>query len=114
MCYLYFTDGTNNSGSDKKIHEANRESDFKEETKWTFFDSLSEAFAKNRTNFLIGFLSSVIIGFLVLTNDPADRSGIQRYMESETGKSYPQPDVPLGYKNAMRKRNESNPELYDA
>ncbi|CAG9571786.1 unnamed protein product [Danaus chrysippus] len=107
-------DGTNNSGSDKKIHEANRESDFKEETKWTFIDSLSEAFVKNRTNFLIGFLSSIVIGFLVLSSDPTDRSGLQRYMESGTSTNFPPPDVPLGYKNSMRKRNEGNPELYDA
>ncbi|XP_026483250.2 protein tumorous imaginal discs, mitochondrial-like isoform X1 [Vanessa tameamea] len=107
---------TGNANESQSIHEANREPETERDgTKWTFIDSLLESLHKNRTSFVAGFVLSVIMCLFFLTNDPKDRYGVYKYVEKKESEGEARyPDVPLGYKDTIRKHKEKNPELYEA
>ncbi|XP_045778813.1 protein tumorous imaginal discs, mitochondrial-like isoform X1 [Maniola jurtina] len=98
------------------IHEANRESNTREKPVWTFLDSMIDTFEKNRTTFLVGFFSSIIAFIMFASSDVKDTVGLQKYIdESERSeKELQYRDVPLGYRDTVRKQKEQDPELYEA
>lgn len=96
------------------MNRDNEESERDKSKTWTFLESLYDAYSNNRSVFLLGFFSAVIVCTLALICDPYDRSGINEYVRSLDEHEDRVMDTPLGYQNRIKREKEQNPELFDA
>ncbi|VVD03674.1 unnamed protein product [Leptidea sinapis] len=110
-------ESTKNSGSSDKdeserIHPSNKDREESEQnSKWTLFDSITDAFENNRAVFLTGFFISVFVGYLIMARNPNNVYIEENIFGSVEGRPV---DVPLGYKNTVKKQRDAYPDLYEA
>ncbi|XP_047507835.1 protein tumorous imaginal discs, mitochondrial-like isoform X1 [Pieris napi] len=99
-----------NQTKSQNIHPQNKDSEeTKRESKWTFIDSMVQAYENNRSAFLLGVIISLFGAWLVFFDAPKyDVHEIQDHIETQPL------DVPMGYQKAIKKQKDQQPELYDA
>lgn len=109
------TEKSDTTSKSEKIHHTNRDTEYTADKSksWTFLESLADSYNNNRTYFLVGFFFAVGWTLLVISHDPEDRLGVNKFVYEHS----PQPremDRPLGYERMMEQQRKEKPELYEA
>ncbi|CAG9782198.1 unnamed protein product [Diatraea saccharalis] len=103
-----------NTGTEN-IHRYNRDNEDTENDRgkaWSFIESLAETYRHNKTFFLAGFFTSIVLCLLAIMNDPQNRQ-VERYTREWDNKEIRDVDKPLGYERTIQKQKDENPKLYE-
>jgi hypothetical protein len=78
-----------------------------------FIENLADTYRNNKSAFLFGFFSSVILCLVILLNDP-DSPKVKDYAKKWDDREIRDLDKPMGYERTVEKRKEREPKLYEA